>query len=174
MPLPIAHGLVGASVVALGHSESSPRHNWKMLLCGAALAISPDFDFFLNWGLHLGRGWHRSFTHSIMFALLLTCLLIAAMGWPHLRDALLYGAAFLSHGLLDFATTKRSGGVELFWPFSADRLKLGVIGLSEFPRGFHLLDMLKASLLELAIFTPLFLAVLLFRRYMPATVLHQA
>ena len=48
MPLPIAHGLLGATVVAALRPSSEPR-TVKLLLTGALLAISPDFDYVLNW-----------------------------------------------------------------------------------------------------------------------------
>ncbi|HKC62693.1 MAG TPA: metal-dependent hydrolase, partial [Pyrinomonadaceae bacterium] len=119
MPLPVAHGAVGAGLVALVRARSSVRHDWKMLLIGAALAISPDVDFFFLWVLHL-RGWHRGFTHSITMAVIVTALLFALLGRSRTRDVIAYGLAFLSHGLLDFATTKNAGGVELLWPFSTE------------------------------------------------------
>jgi inner membrane protein len=165
MPLPIAHGLVGASVVALCHPKSSFMRDWKLLLLGAILAISPDFDFFLIWSLHLGRGLHRGFTHSILVALIVTFFLSVIIGLSHIRVALACGAAFLSHGLLDFATTKRGGGVELLFPFSSARLKLSVIGISEFPYGFQLLEIIKSSVIELVLFTPMLLVILLVREY---------
>ncbi len=165
MPLPIAHGLVGASIVAICRPQSSFTRDWKLLLFGAVLAISPDFDFFLVWGLHSGRGLHRGFTHSIPFALVVTFFLLAISGLPHIKAALVCGAAFLSHGLLDFATTKRGGGVELLFPFSTERLKLGVIGISEFPHGFQLLEIIKASVIEIIVFTPVLLVILLVREY---------
>jgi membrane-bound metal-dependent hydrolase YbcI (DUF457 family) len=165
MPLPIAHGLVGASVVALWHPQNSVKDDWQMLALGAALAISPDFDFFLTWGLHLGRGWHRGFTHSIVAALIVTGFSVAAFGTSRIRIALACGAAFLSHSLLDFLTTKQGGGVELLWPFSTERMKLGLIGISDFANGFHVVEMMKAGLIELALFAPMFLMILLFREY---------
>jgi membrane-bound metal-dependent hydrolase YbcI (DUF457 family) len=164
MPLPIAHGLVGASVVALWRPKGLLGRDWRKMLIGAALAISPDLDFFLPWGLHL-RGWHRGFTHSISLALAATGLMIAVLGISHLRDALAYGTALLSHGLLDFLTTQKGGGVELLWPFSNERLKLGWIGFSEFPFGFHVVEVIKASLIEILVFAPVLVALLLLREY---------
>lgn len=163
MPLPIAHGLVGASVVALGRPQSTLNRDWYVLLFGAALAISPDFDFFLIRGRHLGRGLHRGFTHSILTAFVVTALMLSVLGIPHLRNVLALGAAFLSHGLLDFLTTKRGGGVELLWPLLRERFKLGLIGFSEFPIGFSLKEVVKASLIESVVFVPLLLGVLLIR-----------
>ena len=54
VPLPVAHGLVGASVVAALRPSNQPGR-WRWLALGAFLGIAPDFDFALNW-LRLSRG----------------------------------------------------------------------------------------------------------------------
>ncbi|HZH29551.1 MAG TPA: hypothetical protein VEY11_02065 [Pyrinomonadaceae bacterium] len=76
-----------------------------------------------------------------------------------------YGLAFASHGLLDYATTKEGGGVELLWPFSADRLVCGRVGLSELPSRLPATQVVKSLLLEVALFTPLLVLVLAFRKH---------
>ncbi len=165
MPLPISHGLVGASVAALGQPQSPLLRGWQSLLLGALLAIGPDFDFFLVWGLHLGRGLHRGFTHSLVLAGVVTALMLMMLGISRIREAISYGSAYLSHALLDFSTTKFGGGVELLWPFSTKRFKLELIGLSEFPVGFKLSEVIKYGAIELMIFVPLLLSILLIRRF---------
>lgn len=168
MPFPVAHGLVGASVVAVWRPEESLSRDWKALLFGAVLAVCPDLDFFFVWILHW-RGWHRGFTHSIMFALISGCLMWAVLGTSRLREAAAYGSAVLSHALLDFSTTKLGSGVELLWPFSIERFKLGVVSLSEFGLQHALLrdtlkTMFKAGLVEFLIFAPLLLIILWLRK----------
>ena len=165
MPLPVAHASVGAGLVALVRARSSVRRDWKMLTVGALLAISPDLDFFFPWVLHL-KGWHRGFTHSIMMAVAVTALLFALLGRRRTLDAIAYGLAFLSHGLLDFATTKSAGGVELLWPFSTERFKLGLIDFLELPNGYSISEIIKYSLTEVVVFVPILLLVLLLREYM--------
>lgn len=165
MPLPVSHGFVGASVAALLLSPGSSRQNWLMLLLCALLANIPDLDFLLAWGLHLGAEWHRDFTHSFFFALTAAFLMFAAAGFSRTRIFIACGAALLSHGVLDFLTTKDGGGVELLFPFSNERFKLGVIGVSEFEQGFYFTEVVKAGLTELIIFAPLFLFVLWIRGY---------
>lgn len=166
MPLPISHSLVGASVAALVRPQTSIRQDWLVLLSAAFLAVAPDFDFFLVWGLHLSRGLHRGPTHSIFLALIVTSLLLIGTGFSRIKSVLACGVAFMSHGILDFATTKIGGGVELLWPFSDERLKLGVVGFSEFPHGFNLVEVIKSGLIELVAFAPILLIVLLLREYL--------
>src|SRR5256885_1178615 len=100
MPLPIAHALVGASIVTAMLPDASPTHNWKPLVIGAALSVCPDLDYFL------GTSLHRGFTHSLFFALLVSALCLAVTGLAKIRVAIAYAAAFFSHALLDYATTK--------------------------------------------------------------------
>lgn len=164
MPLPIAHSLIGASVITVSNPQSPLKEDWGLILCGAFLAIAPDFDFFFIWALGAGR--HRIITHSLFCALMLTLLMLLLTGREHLRSVLACGAAFLSHGILDYLCTKDGGGVGLLWPFSDERLKLGVIGISEFPHGINLIEVAKASLLEIIIFAPVLLSALMMRKYL--------
>lgn len=163
MPLPIAHALVGASLAAAIHTRPDSLRYRIALIVGALLANAPDLDFFLVFTLH-SREWHRGFTHSLVFASFVCLLFVLAAGKRRLRDALAYGLAFASHGILDFLTTKIGGGVELFWPFSAERLLLGWAGLSELPSRLPPLIILKWLVVEFVIFAPVFLTVLLWRR----------
>src|SRR5256885_2289028 len=117
MPLPLAHGLVGATIVAAVHPEG---RQWKPLLLGAAIAISPDLDFGLLWGFGL-RGVHRTFTHSLFTALAVTAVIWLIAGRRRWRAALAYGLALASHGVLDFLAAKGASGVMLLWPFSTQR-----------------------------------------------------
>jgi inner membrane protein len=163
MPLPIAHALVGASLAAAIHTRPDSQRYRIALISGALLANAPDLDFFLVFTLH-SRAWHRGFTHSLAFAGLVCLLFVLTLGTRRLRDALAYGLAYASHGMLDFLTTRAGGGVELFWPFSAERLGLRWVGLSELPSRLPPLDVLKWLAVEFAIFAPVLLAVLYWRR----------
>jgi membrane-bound metal-dependent hydrolase YbcI (DUF457 family) len=161
MPLPFAHGLLGASLVAAIHPQPSRRY-FTPLVLGAFLANCPDLDFILVRLFHF-RGWHRAFTHSLTMALMFFLISIFVLGAARLREAMAYSLAFASHGLLDFATTKFGGGVELLWPFTSQRFKLGLVGLSELPSKLTSIEIVKSVLEETAIFLPLFLLVLLIR-----------
>ena len=163
MPLPIAHGLTGAALVAALHPNPSSRRYRVALLAGALLANAADLDFALVWAFH-SRAWHRAFTHSLFFAAVVGLLFVALKGRARLREALALGLAFLSHGALDWFTTREGGGVELLWPFSSERVMLGMWGLSEVPSRLPPSGILKALLVELLIFGPPFALVLLLRR----------
>lgn len=163
MPLPIAHGLLGATISVLLQPPSG-RNYLRPLLIGAAVANAADFDFLLVFVLG-SKAWHRGFSHSIMFALSLGLAMLLVSGWRNIRQATTYTFVFTSHGLLDYVTAKIGGGVELLWPWSSQRHKLGLLGLSEVPSQLPATGIVKSLILELMIFVwPLVLAILFSRR----------
>jgi membrane-bound metal-dependent hydrolase YbcI (DUF457 family) len=166
VPLPIAHGLLGATVVAALRPSSEPR-TVKMLLTGALLAISPDADYILNWLQIDYGGWHHGFTHSIPFALVMGVVMIAVFRDWKLRSYLVFTLAYVSHTLLDFMFTE-SRGVALWWPFTNYRYKLRLPSPIEYAWSHHsllqaVIDAAKLCFIELLIFGPLLLAVLWIR-----------
>ena len=163
MPLPIAHGLLGASIVAAIHPQPT-RGYYTPLLIGGVLANLADFDFLLVFAFH-SKSWHRGFTHSILFAVFVSLLFVLFLGKHQIREAIGFGLVFASHCVLDYVTTRKGGGVELLFPFSTDRLAFGWHGLSELPSQLPAIDILKALCLEAALFVPLLLLVLVLRRY---------
>ena len=162
MPLPVAHGLVGAGVVAALHPRPFRRGRLP-LFAGAVLANCADLDFGLVLLAH-DRSWHRGFTHSLAFSLLLTAAALAAWGGARLREVLAYGACYASHGLLDYSTMKFGGGVELLWPLSRERFGLRLWGLSELPSRLPPAEVLGWLAVEFLIFAPPLLVLLLLRR----------
>ena len=162
MPLPISHGLVGASIVAALHPELTKRY-CAPLFIGAFLANAADFDFILVF-LFQSKAWHRGFTHSILFALMVCVAFLLLSGRQYARAALAYGLAYASHFILDFLTTK-NGGVELFWFFSSEIWKLGWFGLSESPSKMSLIEILQAIVLEILLFSPLLALIIYLRKY---------
>ena len=168
MPLPIAHGLLGSSMVAAG-SQPSESRQWRLLLLGAFLGICPDFDYALNWLGISGGGWHHGFTHSILFALLLGLITAVVLGKWELRSVVLFSAATVSHTFLDFLMTE-SRGVALWWPFTNHRYRFSLPSpiyyswrTSSIWEG--IVDMLRISLCELLIFAPILVLVLLARKF---------
>ncbi|MFL6253904.1 MAG: metal-dependent hydrolase [Pyrinomonadaceae bacterium] len=165
MPMPVAHSLVGASLVAavLPRRAGQARYWRWALVAGAVLANAADLDFFLVF-IFRSRAWHRGFTHSLVFALVVLLCLLFALGRARAREAVAFGLAYASHVLLDFATTKTGGGLELFWPFSFDRLGLRWWGLSELPSHLSIAEILKSLSLEFVLFAPPLLLLILLRR----------
>lgn len=161
--MPVAHGLLGASLVAAVLPREGARRYYLPLAAGAFLANAADLDFGLVFALH-SRGWHRGFTHSLTFALAVGLVLFVSLGRRRAAKAVAYGLAYASHGLLDFATTKFGGGVQLLWPFTAERFALGWLGLSEIPSKAPPAEIARFFCVELAVFAPPFLALLLWRR----------
>jgi inner membrane protein len=161
--MPVAHSLVGASLVAAVLPRAGRARYWVWLAAGAVLANAADFDFFLVI-VFRSRAWHRGFTHSLVFALAVFLCLLLALGRRRAREAAAFGLAYASHVLLDFATTKNGGGLELFWPFSTDRLGLRWWGLSELPSRLPPADILKCLSLEFVLFAPPLLLLILLRR----------
>jgi membrane-bound metal-dependent hydrolase YbcI (DUF457 family) len=122
--LPVAHALTGITVFALARPHLgalSPRLAFALAL---TLPVVPDLDFAPVWFLGLDpEVWHRTFTHSIVFALVCGA---AAWGCLHRRPG---GAAaagvvavwVLSHALVDMLGHAPGGathrGVMLLWPF---------------------------------------------------------
>lgn len=133
MPTPIAHALMGATVVA-AFPLRRKTFDWPLWFVGGLLGATPDLDClfkFIPFAPFAGRGWHHDFTHSLGFALLCGGLLasLLRLGWrwepSHLRAAFVLSAAMASHPLLDFMFTD-SAGVELFWPVSHEWVRLGM------------------------------------------------
>ena len=132
MPLPVAHSLVGASIVALTVRDLSWKDGLKPILIGAAIGAIPDLDLIITWGLRWGLKYHGSYTHSILFAFALGSAVALLRKEVNVRAASGYIGAVLSHGLLDVLTKKEFGGVQLLWPFSTERYKWGLMSNYEF------------------------------------------
>jgi membrane-bound metal-dependent hydrolase YbcI (DUF457 family) len=169
MPLPIAHGLLGASVGLALHQSSRPL-SWKLLLIGSFLAICPDFDYLLNWLRISGGGWHHGFTHSFLFALFLGLIATAVFGERKARSVIIFSAAAGSHAILDFLMTE-SRGVALWWPLTNQRYKLRLPNPIDYTWSNESLwqatvDLFRISLIELMIFGIIFLAVALARNFL--------
>jgi inner membrane protein len=163
MPLPIAHGFLGASIVAAVYPTPAKR-SYLPLLIGAFLANAADFDFAFSVFFGL-KGWHRGFTHSIFFALIFTFILVILAGKKYYRESLAFGLAYASHFILDFATTKQGDGIELLFPLTNARFGLRWFGLSEIPSHLSIVEIITTIGLELLIFGSLFLLVFWLRTF---------
>ena len=123
--------------------ELPPRFWLLAVLC----SVLPDVDvysFYFRTG-YGGLFWHRGFTHSLLFAFLLSLAAVwAAFGRgnalypPRWKLWLFFFLLTASHGVLD-ALTGRAYGVAFFSPFDTARysfpwapIKISPIGLKSF------------------------------------------
>jgi membrane-bound metal-dependent hydrolase YbcI (DUF457 family) len=171
MPLPLAHGLVGATIVAASRENFSFRKDWRALSLGAALAVIPDFDLVLSWILRYGAHTHGGFTHSIMFSMAAGFLACLLMREKNVRGFVTYALATLSHGVLDVVTRKEFGGSALLWPVTSHKFKLGWFDYFEFypdPSTESIIVILRNAVevcgYEMMIFTPVILIVVWYKR----------
>jgi membrane-bound metal-dependent hydrolase YbcI (DUF457 family) len=162
MPLPIAHSLLGASIVALIYPKTE-KQIWLPLTTGAIWANAADFDFGLVFLLG-SKDWHRSFTHSVLFAIVVSLLISLVYRFKRIKESSAFGLAFASHFLLDFVTTKIGDGVQLFWFFNPERFGLRWLGLSEYPSKMSAIDLLITIIVEILIFMPILSTILYFRK----------
>src|SRR5262245_42004272 len=172
MPLPVAHALLGAVVVAITRKNLSFRRDWPPLSLGVALAIIPDFDLVLSWILGYSIKTHGGFTHSIMFSLAAGFLACLLMREKNVRGFTTYALATFSHGILDAATRKEFGGSALLWPVSLHKFRLGWFDYFAFypspatePIVVILRNALEVCRYEAMIFTPVFLIVVWLKRW---------
>lgn len=166
----MAHGLVGATVVAALRKDFSFRKDWRALSLGAALAVIPDFDLILSWVLGYSVQTHGGGAHSIMFSMVVGFLGCLLMQERNVRGFAVYALATLSHGILDVATRKEFGGSALLWPISSHKFRLGWFDYFEFypdPATESLTVILRNALevcrYEMMIFTPVFLIVVWYK-----------
>ena len=125
MPTVITHGLVAAALGKIFAGSRMPARFW-ILSVGCAMLPDADvigFSFGFRYGDPLG---HRGFSHSLLFALLLACLVVFTT-FRHVefkRSKLALVAYFFvvtaSHGALD-ALTDGGLGVAFFSPFDNTR-----------------------------------------------------
>lgn len=160
MPKIIAHALTGATII-VALSPKSELNKWT-LLGGALLAISPDLDYGIEWLFNF-PDVHRGFTHSLIFSFLVGSLILIFLDYEKQRLAIALSLAFLSHTLLDLATST-SGGVKLFWFFSNEYYHLGVNEILELPFGSDLKEIFYWVFIETIIFLPVFLITVLIKK----------
>jgi inner membrane protein len=138
-----SHAVAALGIGACFYKPEIPKSVWVI---GMACSMAPDLDVIgFRFGIHYGDFWgHRGFTHSLLFAGLLT-LGIVALGFRHgvtgMAATTLWIYLFLataSHGLLD-AMTDGGLGVAFFSPFDNHRyflpwtpIRVSPIGVSRF------------------------------------------
>jgi inner membrane protein len=148
-----SHAVAALSIGSCFYRPQIPKHVWAV---GAMCSVIPDLDVIgFHFGIHYGDFWgHRSFTHSLLFAVLLASATAVVMSWRRTSGIgrfALFGYLFLataSHGLLD-SITNGGLGVAFFSPFNNNRYFLpwrpvlvSPIGVTRFftPRGFAIIQ----------------------------------
>jgi hypothetical protein len=114
MSFPPAHFLVGVGAAELVRS-AVPLPRWRAWLVAGALAVSPDLDLVVGLATGLGGHYHGTFTHSALAVVVVT-LVAAAVGgraW-----AMLAGAGYGSHLLVDLLDDRGRTNVLLGWPLT--------------------------------------------------------
>jgi inner membrane protein len=135
-----------AAALGIGTCFYRPQTPKRVWVIGAICSVIPDLDVIgFRFGIHYGDFWgHRGFTHSILFAVVLACmvlLLAFRVPTPGLGRFALWVYFFLataSHGFLD-AMTDGGLGVAFFSPFNNTRyflpwtpIRVSPIGVDRF------------------------------------------
>lgn len=165
MPYPVAHGLLGAAVVA-GLGEDGTRKQREIdIAVGAFLGILPDYDYGFHYFFTGPYSWHHGFTHSFVFAVVAGVLTALLMGRRSARMIVAFILATASHPMLDFVFTE-GAGIALFWPFTDHRYLLGTQGTvyhairNGQEGGRFRFRLILASLIEAAVFVPVLMLAL--------------
>ncbi|MCF8255207.1 MAG: metal-dependent hydrolase [Bacteroidia bacterium] len=114
-----------AASISLGYLGILPKPNWKLLLLGMLLAILPDADSIgFLFGIPYDSFWgHRGFSHSILFAFIVSFLTAIIFRFePNKKVNVFFFLLLscLSHSILDAMTTGGLG-VAFFSPFDNSR-----------------------------------------------------
>jgi len=157
MVLAFGH-LIGAWLLGKGYQYFGKTKisstGWFFLLLGGIL---PDLDFLFDW--ILGTEIHRTFTHSVLFALIIPLALMIFLFIIREKKItflpFLLGSGIFVHLILDMVTFP---GVPLFWPnltyFSAEYIG-HLVGLPPFldASGTALRSILKGAIVDMALGT---------------------
>ena len=129
MALPIAHATAGYLVHRAGRGvlaeDRSSLAGWRRAVVFMVVGNLPDMDFLAGFVIGRPGLFHRGVTHTLLAAVVFTIVAgTVARWWCKERfgtAALLFGAAYLSHLLLDYCTidTSPPAGAQFLWPFSS-------------------------------------------------------
>ena len=125
MSSPVGHSIAGLIFYTIAKRFAPQTFTkWTSSLLFIALALLPDSDIiFIKLGL-LPLAAHRTFTHSVTFAILagLCTAYLYKRFKPHASKIIwwLFPATIFSHCLMDMSCLDYFPpyGIQLFWPFS--------------------------------------------------------
>ena len=98
---------------------------WQRAAVLMLVANLPDMDFLLGFVLGEPGRLHRGVSHTVLAAMGFAIAAGAFLHWwrreRFAAAALVFGAAYLSHLVLDYFTidTRPPAGVQILWPFSS-------------------------------------------------------
>lgn len=116
MAFPPAHFLVGAGIAEL-ITVVVPLPRWKAWVIAGALAVSPDLDFGFGFLMGNAAGYHGTFTHSAVAVVVVSLVgALAGRQW-----AMLSGAGYASHLLVDLLDDRGRTNVLLGWPVTLNQ-----------------------------------------------------
>jgi inner membrane protein len=126
--------------VSAGLVATREKQEWRFWAAAVILSILPDADVF---GFALGIRYealfgHRGFSHSIVFAILISAAALPLFDPRTWKLWLFFAIVTASHGVLD-AMTDGGLGIAFFSPFSNHRyffpwtpIRVSPIGIREF------------------------------------------
>ena len=135
-----SHAVAALGIGACFYRPGTPKRIWVL---GAACSVIPDLDVIgFRFGIRYGDFWgHRGFTHSLLFAALLSSAVVflgfrqVLPGLGRLPIWVYFFLATASHGFLD-ALTDGGLGVAFFSPFDNHRFFLPWTPIRVSPIGF--------------------------------------
>jgi inner membrane protein len=125
LALPIAHAAAGYLVHRVGGGTDRPGAGLGRAVALMIVANVPDADFLVGFVLGRPGMFHRGASHTILAAVLFGIAAGAFVRWRWRERfgpaALLFGAAYLSHLLLDALTidSRPPAGGQFLWPLSS-------------------------------------------------------
>jgi hypothetical protein len=114
MSFPPAHALVAVGTAELVLAVV-PLPRWRAWLVAGSLAVAPDLDLLVGLAMGSAGEYHGTFTHSAL-AVVVVSLVAAAIAGR--RWALLAGAGYGSHLLVDLLDDRGRTNVLLGWPLT--------------------------------------------------------
>jgi inner membrane protein len=154
LALPIAHAAAGYLVHRVGGGTDRPRGGFGRAAALMIVANLPDADFLVGFVLGRPGMLHRGASHTVLAAVLFGVAAGAFVRWRWRErfapTALLFGAAYLSHLLLDALTidSRPPAGGQFLWPFSSEYVVAPITFFTEIYIDGHTRESFLRSVLD--------------------------